>query len=93
MKNSRAGHHIEHPAHAKHQGHKKAHEAHESARHATMKRQVEHGRGVHAHGPDYGKTGGSVSDNHQQGIARKMMKKEEMEVGQGGKMSWKGKGM
>lgn len=95
MKKSHAGrhgHHMEHPHHAKHHGHKKAHEAHEAHRHAKLKHQVEHGRGVHAHGPDYHDSM-SVHDNHQQGIARVMQKKEEMEVGQGGKMHWKGKGM
>lgn len=85
----RHGHHMEHASHSKHHGHKSAEMAHHSERKSTMKRQAEHGRGVHAHGPDYHDTA-SVSDNHQQGIARKIQKKEEMEVGQGGKMHWKG---
>lgn len=83
----RSGHHMESASHKKHHGHKEAHLKHERERHAKMEKQHSHGRGVHAHGPDY-QDSMSVSDNHQQGIGRVMQKKEEMEVGQGGKMHW-----
>ena len=80
-------HHRDNSSHSKHNGHKDAHRQHEKMRHEKMSRQTNMGRGVHAHGPDY-MDSASVSDNHQQGIARVVQKHEEMEVGQGGKMHW-----
>lgn len=89
MKHSgRDGHHMSHKAHSKHHGHKDAHVAHDKMKHEHMKKQHEHGRGkVHPSGQDYHDSA-SVSDNHQQGIARKTQRPGEMEVGHSGKMHW-----
>lgn len=75
-KNEMAHHKMRDAHKAKHHEHKK--EMHHVHKHAAM----------HEHGMEPKHlVGGSVADNHQQGIARKIQRPGAMEVGQHGSMA------